>query len=229
MDRRGAPHADRRTHVHSSFRRGYNVRVRIISVVSIFALVVLLSGCLGATTSISIEDDGSGEISINYRISKLVAYIGSENSPEPYLSIPLSREDVETVLDGILGATLGRFDSEDETEDIVISADIEFDNLETLVALFVRIDGPDLEFSESDGTTTMSLAIYDGLETPADETISAMVRAFFSDYNLKWEIEAPAPISSTSGGSFDARVAEIEYATHDVLLSNTAVVWELEW
>ena len=215
--------------VHSAGGRGYNGYVRFICSASILALVLLLSGCLGATTSISIEDDGSGEIKIDYRISKLVAYIGTENSPERYLSIPLSREDVESVVEEIPGTTLDRFDTEDETEDIVISATIGFDSLDSLEALFLRIDGPDLEFSVSEGKTAMSLAIYDGLETPADDTISAMIRAFFSEYKLIWELEAPAPISSANGGSFDARVAGIEYATHDVLLSDTAVVWELEW
>ena len=203
--------------------------MRTIYIASILTLALLLSGCLGATTSISIGDDGSGEMNIEYRISKLVAYIGAENSPDRYLSIPLTREDVEVVVDEIPGATLIRYDSNDETEDIVISADIEFDNLDALQALFLRIDGPVLEFTVSDGKTSMSLEIYDGLEISADDTISAMIRAFFSDYRLSWELEAPTPISAANGGSFDDRVAEIEYATHDLLLSESAVVWQLEW
>ena len=196
----------------------------------VVGVVVLLSGCIGVVTSIVIEEDGSGTIDFNYRLSKLIAYIGADDAPERLLTIPVAREDFERALDEIPGAELSRFSQEDETEDVVIDVAIRFSDLETLESLFLRIDGPDLSFSREDsGETRMSLTIYDGLEAPADDTIAEMIRSFFSDYAMEWRVEAPSDIVSSSGGRSESNTAEIDFATHEVLLSESPVVWELEW
>lgn len=205
--------------------------MRILSKIALLvALVVLLFGCLGANTTITIREDGSGEVEIDFQISKLIAHLGNEPSRFPSLSLPITREEVTAAIDAIPGASLADYSRSDAAEDVVVGLRIGFDDLETLEALFSRLDGPDLSVvAGENGTTIFELTLYNGLESPPDESVAEMIRAFFSDYELVWTLEAPTVIVTASQGQVDGRRVTVEYDTDDILLSTQPVVWNLDW
>ena len=209
----------------------YTSFVRILSEIALLVtLVVVLFGCLGANTTITIRDDGSGEVEIDFQISKLIAHLGNESSRFPNLSLPITREEVTAAIDAIPGASLADYLRADEAEDVVVGLRIGFDDLDTLEALFNRLDGPDLSIvSGENGSTTFELTLYDGLESPPDESVAEMIRAFFSDYELIWTLKAPTDIVTASRGQVDGRTVTVEYDTDDILLSTQSVVWNLDW
>ena len=207
----------------------------ILSHISLRALVLIacaiaLCGCLGARTEIEINENGSGTINFSYRVSKLVAHLGVDDDDGRLIALPLTEKDFTGAIENVPGAGLQRFSLNRETEDIRVDAEISFDSLETLQALFIDLNGPALDYEiDTDGSTRLTLRLYEGLENPADESISEMVSSLFADYELLWTISAPGPIASAGSGSIDGRTASVSFTTSEVVLSTDPIVWQVDW
>ncbi len=198
--------------------------------IALVSISLTLSGCLGAATRIEIDGDGSGSVEFSYRVSKLVAYIGSASSENRYLSIPLSRREVADLVADLDGIDLDSYSQTDDVEDLVFDVKLSFDTLGALETLFLSLDGPRLDFSVGEeGGTVLALSIYEGLADAPDEAVVEMIEAFFADYELVWTLRAPGKVLSASDGVIDGRTVEVRYETSKVLLSRAPVVWNVSW
>ena len=55
--------------------------------------IVLLAGCVGISANITLDDNGSGRIELDYQISRLVAHLGTAAGDDPVVTLPLNRDD----------------------------------------------------------------------------------------------------------------------------------------
>ncbi len=58
-------------------------------------VVFLLSSCIGIESRIRISNDGSGQLTLKYRVSRLITNLESTEKNGNVVPLPLSREEFE--------------------------------------------------------------------------------------------------------------------------------------
>ncbi len=192
----------------------------------VLVAVLLLSGCLATVTEIVIQEDGSGTVSMTYRISKLITNLG--NTPSG-ASIPIREERFRNGVDNIEGVSLDSFSRSDDTENFVVEAELSFDSLEGLISIFESLADQNVSVEAADGEQVFSYRLYEGLEEAADSQTVQMIESFYSGYAVELSLTAPGEIDSANRGDIDGNDARLSLRTADVLLSEEPVVWEVRW
>jgi hypothetical protein len=196
----------------------------------LLAATLTLGSCIGIDSKLAIRSDGSGTLSLTYRVSQFVADLGrasAEHGPAP---LPVSREDFERGLQGVGGVTLKSFQRTADEKDITIRAEIAFDALESLAKVPAFRDAPP-SLTESAGRHTFSQLV---VKAPAEQ-ISAdtqqMVDAFFDGYAVTLRVQTPGPIQSSSAGTVSADKKELTYTASikDLVSTKRDIVLTVTW
>jgi hypothetical protein len=205
--------------------------VKVFRIVSLScAVLLLLSGCFGAVTRITLRNDGSGTVELEYTISKLVAYLGAEESTERYIVLPIAEQDFRDALADVDGAELADYEFTDGPQEITIAAEISFDSVDTLSELFSALGGADLSLaSGDDGDDELTIVVYDGLGESPQAEVETMLTSFFDGYRLEWYLETPRDVIGVSAGSFEGRRASWEIGTTETLLSEEEILWKVRF
>ncbi|MBA7532529.1 hypothetical protein ES705_24755 [subsurface metagenome] len=89
-----------------------------LSVAFVTLLVVfLLSSCIGIESRIKIKNDGSGQLTLKYRVSRLITHLESTETNGNVVPLPLSREEFERTVKNTDGLELVSYSrKEDEVE-----------------------------------------------------------------------------------------------------------------
>jgi len=98
-------------------------------------LLLSLNSCMGLSLNIQMNKDGSGRLSMNYRISKLINNLGALDGNESMPTIPVGKTDWERTIERITGAKLVSYSSADEKQDTVIKVVIDYQDEKALQAL----------------------------------------------------------------------------------------------
>ncbi|GBU29098.1 hypothetical protein R84B8_02662 [Treponema sp. R8-4-B8] len=101
---------------------------------SIFILLLTLNSCIGLSLSIKMNKDGSGQLTMGYRISKMIN-LGALDGNESMPLIPISKADWERTINRIPGAKLASYSSVEDKRDTVIKAVIDYKDDKSLLAL----------------------------------------------------------------------------------------------
>ena len=187
-------------------------------------VVVCLSSCIGIESQIGLNQDGSGTLRLDYRISQ---FMREDRS----LPLPVSREDFQRAVDAAPGLKLLSLSQREDENDVYISARLSFDKIESLNALGVP-DQIGLAYSVEGGKHVLRQQVYRGSQA---EGISAdsmkMIETFFQGYELSYQISAPAPIQSAAGGTLSADKRSMSYKTAipELLKQKDKVVLEITW
>ncbi|MCL1928434.1 MAG: hypothetical protein FWG07_06560 [Treponema sp.] len=113
-----------------------SARTRGIYSLFILALILgLLVSCIGASSHIKINSDGSGTISQEYRISLELQNMGKTEGNEGMFPLPTGKEDLERTVARIPGLRLISYTSRLDEKDLIINANFAFDSPEALAAL----------------------------------------------------------------------------------------------
>ncbi len=192
--------------------------------------VVLLSSCIGIDSQITLQNDGSGTLLLNYRISQLMKNLDVAKS-DWHLPLPVSREDFQRTVDSISGLKLVSLTQREDERDVLIDARLEFTGVQAINS--IGKEGQiELSFSNEGDLHVFRQQIYRGrgLEEISQESLQ-MIQTFFEGYELSYRVTAPAAIKRHSLGELSEDQRSVNYRTSvaDLLKSGEKQVLEVAW
>lgn len=188
-------------------------------------LIALLffASCMGAESKIKINNDGSGNIFFTYRISQMLLNMGesmgeseegSEEDTKSEVPLPITKEDFEKNVEGIDGLELIEVTQTETEQDIIITAQLKFDNVEALSQSEAFSEWPVTFKKEGNGYVYSQLlsegTANDG-DSPIDEESISMVESMFAGYEFSFSIEAPTVIKDHNIGELSADKKTVSY------------------
>lgn len=190
--------------------------------------VIFLGSCVGIETRLDIRTDGSGSLSLTYRISRELVDLGRTEGDPVAVPLPVSREDFARALHGIDGVLLKSFRRAQDEKEVTIGAVIAFTSLEALsrVEAFKELD---TRISATASGRTLTQRIAKAAPQPVTADSRRMIDELFDGYELAYIVHAPAPITSSSPGttlsadrrtlSFSTRISDLVDRTEDLVVS----------
>ncbi len=200
-------------------------------IAALVVATVLLSSCVGIDSTLTLRDDGSGTLSLVYRVSQLVVDLGVSESGASAVPLPLTREDFQRSLAGAAGKVrLTRFDRSEDEKDVTIRADLAFDSFDAL-ARVEAFQQAELKLSSEAGRQSFSQLIARAPQKPLSDQSMKMLDTLFSGYELRFTIKAPRPIQSSSLGTLseDKKTLTWSAPVRDVVSSRTDLVLTAGW
>ena len=198
---------------------------------------VLLVSCVGASSKIKINGDGSGTVSQEYRISLELQNVGKTEGNEGMLPLPAGKEDLERTVARIPGLRLVSFTSRQDKRDLIINADFAFDTPEALAALMENGDQPfkiDLQGKK--------IILNFSAGENGDPAFKEMMVAAFLGYNFSISLSVPGPVKTTwldgygksvqqYPGTCSVRNNTVDYTVSmgDLVFLDTPLALEIGW
>ena len=125
---------------------------------ALLAVILAFNSCIGLSMDIQMNRDGSGKITLEYRISRLLSAIGALDGNEAMPVIPVGRQDWEKTVRRIPGTRLVSHSTRETARDTIISASVDFPNPEALTAL-LSSSGANASISRSAQSSTLNLIL----------------------------------------------------------------------
>jgi hypothetical protein len=97
---------------------------------------LFLLSCIGVVSRITINQDGSGTVQLEYRIAQSLETIGMQDGNKKWLPVPAGRADLERTAARIQGFSLVSYSSRQAGNDMIHSAEFSFTSAEALSAFF---------------------------------------------------------------------------------------------
>lgn len=192
---------------------------------------VVLSSCVGIDSRLTIHENGSGTLSLTYRVSQLVVNLGNPVDGKSLVPLPLAKADFERSVEGSGGKVrLTSFARSEDQKDITIRAELAFDSLDALAKLDAfRSAG--IQTASDGGRHMFSQLIAKAPREPLTDDSLRMVDAFFAGYDLDFVIEAPQPVKANSLGTLsdDKRVLTYKTSIKDLVRARNDMVLSMSW
>jgi len=193
--------------------------------------LVLLTSCIGIDSRMTIRDNGSGTLSLTYRVSQLVTELGVSSTGRSAIPLPLSRTDFDRALAVTAGTVrLTSFDRSENEKDITIRAQLAFDSVDALAKIDAFHDA-DLKLASQGSDRTFSQLVARAPRQPLTDDSKRMLDALFDGYDLSFVLEAPRPIKDSSLGTLSADKRTLTYTTSvkDALSTARDLVLSASW
>jgi len=158
------------------------------------AIVILFNSCLGLSFDIQLNRDGSGRLTMEYRISRTFIEIGQLDGNEAQAIVPVMRDEMERLALSVPGARLASFSSRETAQDIIISANIDFPNTDALTALLTSGSGENVSITNNGQTGNINLIVTDSIQEK-DANMMKLMRSAFEGYNFTVNLNSYAPSS----------------------------------
>jgi hypothetical protein len=172
--------------------------MRRIILVSLCAAV--LCSCVSVESRLAIGNDGSGTLSLDYRVPRDVAAYGRADSADLAVPLPVDRADFLRAIEGIPGVRLTRYSRRVNEDHVAIQAVIAFKNLADL-ARVPALRGAGLAFTESGGTHTLSQLVAGPPEaSPTPESL-ALIDSLFTGAAITVILTTPSPMTPGAVGT----------------------------
>jgi hypothetical protein len=191
--------------------------------------LLALSSCIGIDSTLAIRPDGSGTLSLAYRVSQFTADLGKAGTEKGTVPLPVSREDFERGLLGVPGVSLVSFQKASDEKDITVRAELSFDKVESLAKVSAFQDAPPT-ITVSGSKHTFSQLVVKAAPEPPSADVQQMVDSFFDGYAVTLTFRTPSPIELSSAGvlspdkkqlTYKATVKELITTRKDVVVSFT--------
>ncbi|MDR2922260.1 MAG: hypothetical protein LBU85_02815 [Treponema sp.] len=153
-------------------------------------VVLTLNSCFGLAADITMNRDGSGKISLEYRISRAAEAIGRLDGNERWQIIPAGRADFERTLARIPDMRLVSFSTREEPSpktgdrDIVNKVELEFKNTEALLA-FLDPSGKRAVLVREGDKNRLSINLNEGVSPQANADLLDLLRQVSDGYELE--------------------------------------------
>ena len=175
----------------------------------VIVLVFLLNSCFGMSMDIHINRDGSARLTIEYRISRMLANLGELDGNTAMPVIPFGREDLERTVNRIEGARIVSYSNRNNSQDTVINAVIEFSNPQALEQLLDYTSGNKVSVSVNSGHGNMDLIILDN-SAQLDLPLTSLMQGAFNGYNFSISFSAPVnSVIAITDGSGNTKAAPV--------------------
>lgn len=198
-------------------------------VVGSLLFVLGLSSCIGLSSSVDIRADGSGTISLEYRVSRLVESMGKTGGDDRWLPLPLRRAEMEQAVSLIDGLSLTSFSAKEDETDLAVQAGLSFRDLESFIR-FWNSSGRSAVLTENGGKRSLSLRLAEG-SGALDPDLKRLIDTVFSGYLVSLRFAFPSVPSVSGGGSVDAasRSASFSSSVPALLSTEKPLAWIITW
>jgi hypothetical protein len=192
---------------------------------------LLLVSCVGIDSRMTLRDNGSGTLTLTYRVSQLAADLGTSSTGRSVIPLPLSRQDFERSLAPSNGKVrLDSFSRSQNEKDISIKAEISFDSLEALANLDAFKDAQ-LQSTTDGARRTLRQVIARAPAEPLTDDTLRMIDSLFNGYDIAFTVETPRPIQSSTLGTISADKRSLSYkaSVRDVMTTANDLVLDMAW
>jgi len=168
-------------------------------------LLFVFSSCLGISADIALNQNGSGTFNVEYRISKGLDALGQLDGNERWNTIPAGRADFERTMDRLPGMKLTSFSSTEDKNDLIIKANLEFKDLNSLM-LFIDAGGLRSSFSGDARSGRIFMALNEA-KVKNNTALEKLIAEISEPYSIKLSMSFPnegrVKITDNSGLSLD--------------------------
>lgn len=178
--------------------------IKFLPLLSVF----MLNSCIGLTAGISLRGNGSGTMSLEYRVSRAVEALGKMDGNARWQTIPAGKADFERSLERLPGLKLASFSSRDDGTDIINRVKLEFRTIEALIP-FLAGTAQGAFLTEENGKKQLTLILYPGIKNGDPELLS-LFRDLSQAYavDLSFSAARGAALSLTDGAGRPLAAAE---------------------
>lgn len=198
---------------------------RIVPVLFLFVVLLFLSGCLSSETEVVLRDDGSGRVTLQYRIDALAYDTGAFGGDNAGRIVPVTERDFRRAEAELPGLTIRRYRSRRTDELVEVTAVLSFDSTDTLERLLGE-DSVQIELTETGGSWTQTLAA-GRVQDDGDEALAESLEP----YSLSFSLFPPGDVESSLGGdlSGDRRSATVVIGLAEIVRASEPIVWTVVW
>jgi hypothetical protein len=158
----------------------------------LFILLLTLDSCIGLSLDIQMNKDGSGKLTMEYRISKMINNLGVLDGNESMPSIPVGRTDWERTINRIPGAKLASFSSVEERQDTVIKVGIDYKDEQALLSLLDPFgEHSSIKRQEQSGRFDLIILNDSTDRSMYDDDMLDLMRVFAEGYNISISFSGP--------------------------------------
>jgi hypothetical protein len=159
------------------------------SSIFLFVICLALSSCLGVSAEISLNQNGSGNLTLEYRISQVLDALGRLDGNERWNTIPVGRADFERTMDRLPGMKLTSFSSKEDKNDLIINAKMEFENINSLMS-FIDASGLRSTFS-GDANSGRIFMVLNDPRPKTNTALESLIAEISGPYSVKMAMSFP--------------------------------------
>jgi len=111
------------------------MKKKLLSALLVLSVLSILNSCLDLSTDIQMKKDGSGKVSMEYRIPSMAESIGRLDGNEQLSILAISRSDWERTINRHDGIKLVSFSSRERADEIITGLTLEYDNMDALLSI----------------------------------------------------------------------------------------------
>jgi hypothetical protein len=171
------------------------VRIAAGRIAAICLGALLFSSCIGVRADITLKADGSGRISLEYRVSRQMDGLGQLDGNLNQPTIPVGKADFQRSLARLPGLRLVSFSSKQNETDVINKAEIDFVSLDALLP-FLDAAGEGAVLAQTGGKTSLRLTLSQGFGRSQgsggiDLELLALVEAVSVGYEVAISLSGP--------------------------------------
>jgi len=169
-------------------RRGVRHLTVLLCCAALFPLFFL--SCVGVVSHITLNQNGSGTLQLEYRIARELESMGKLDGNEKWLPIPAGRADLERTASRVPGLSLVSYSSREAGADTIHSAEFSFASLEALSAFF---DSQSRQFLADSGGKQITLAFPE--QTDINPDFRELLTGALEGYDFSFSLTVPGQAS----------------------------------
>lgn len=194
-------------------------------------LLILLTSCIDIETTVTVEEDGSGTLLMEYSVSKLIMELGKLDEEDDFAPLPVSEADLLATAALSPGLEVRSVNVRENEKDVLINAEFVFSSVADMSRFFSPDRENDPALSLEGDETVFRYTLFTAVEGEISEESMNMIDSFFSEDEIRLRLEAPEDISSVSIGTItgNGRVAEYAVTLPEIFQENADIIWEVRW
>ena len=167
-------------------------------------LALIMNSCLGASMDIALRADGSGSITLEYRVSQTLESLGRLDGNEHWPAIPVGKADFERGVARIPGLRLSSYSVKEYPrryskppnsnplgdKDLITKVKLDFRDTAALLA-FLDSTGSRASLVQEGGKNTLRLVLLDPLNDDIDADLLSLLREVSAGYEISLSFTAP--------------------------------------
>ena len=216
-------------------------RTKQVLTVLLLISVLLMSSCLGIKADIVLNSNGTGTITLEYLISKSLDALGKLDGNERWNTIPVGKADFERTMDRLPGMKLLSFSSKEDDKNLLVSAKIEFSNVESLLA-FLDASGQKASFSGDASSGKMIFILNEGkkINNPEfDKFMADICKPYSINMSMTFPHEGLLELKTAQGNSLSAipgsvvnpkgKKVSFSFPVYELISNEEGISAELKW
>ena len=171
---------------------------------ALLASLALMNSCLGASMDIVMRADGSGTVTLEYRVAQMLESLGRLDGNEGWPAIPVGKADFERSVARIPGLRLTSYSVKEYPrryskppnsnplgdKDLITKVKLDFSDTAALLA-FLDSTGSRASIVQENGKNTLRLVLLDPITDAIDADLLSLLEEISAGYDISVSFTAP--------------------------------------